>query len=167
VAARAAASARANPYAVISAGLASLEGPLHGAASSEAHGLLLDIVRGEDVEVGVARRLRRGSDVPGVQSGPPDPRAEALLELLRPCPAARVALASVEMITITLDRGDGLHPTIELAIGALALASGMPLGAGEAIFATGRSAGWIAHALEEYAEEPMRWRAQEIYTGPA
>jgi citrate synthase len=38
-------------------------------------------------------------------------------------------------------------------------------GAGEAIFAVARTAGWLAHALEEYARAtPIRPRG--IYTGP-
>jgi citrate synthase len=38
-------------------------------------------------------------------------------------------------------------------------------GAGEAIFAVARTAGWIAHALEEYARDlPLRPRT--VYTGP-
>jgi citrate synthase len=41
----------------------------------------------------------------------------------------------------------------------------MTRGAGEAIFAIARTAGWIAHALEEYDRDtPIRPRA--IYTGP-
>ena len=167
VAARAAASARANPYAVITAGLACLEGPLHGAAGSDAHELLLGIVRGTSVESSAAQYLRRGEDVPGISPGPPDPRAECLLTLLSQVPAAEQALTSVETIMQTLNPGPSNSPTVELALGALAVAAGMPIGTSDAILAVGRSAGWIAHALEEYVEEPMRWRAQEIYTGPA
>jgi citrate synthase len=38
-------------------------------------------------------------------------------------------------------------------------------GAGEAIFAIARTAGWLAHALEQYERgAPLRPRA--IYTGP-
>ena len=38
-------------------------------------------------------------------------------------------------------------------------------GAGEAIFAVARTAGWIAHAMEEYDRNaPIRPRG--IYTGP-
>ncbi|MFL6053504.1 MAG: citrate/2-methylcitrate synthase [Actinoallomurus sp.] len=41
----------------------------------------------------------------------------------------------------------------------------MRRGAGEAMFAIARTAGWLAHALEEYARgAPLRPRA--IYTGP-
>jgi citrate synthase len=42
----------------------------------------------------------------------------------------------------------------------------MPIGATEAIFAIARTAGWIAHALEEYGEARLRFRAKSIYVGP-
>jgi citrate synthase len=38
--------------------------------------------------------------------------------------------------------------------------------AGEAVFALARTAGWIAHALEEYGERPLRLRPSGQYTGP-
>ncbi|MFB9840410.1 citrate/2-methylcitrate synthase, partial [Actinoallomurus acaciae] len=56
-------------------------------------------------------------------------------------------------------------PAIDVALGALAYVTGMVQGAGEAVFAVARTAGWLAHALEEYAREvPLRPRA--VYTGP-
>ena len=54
---------------------------------------------------------------------------------------------------------------IDFALAVLTRVAGMPDGAGEAIFAVGRPAGWIAHAIEEYARAtPLRPRA--VYTGP-
>ena len=48
----------------------------------------------------------------------------------------------------------------------LARVAGMVRGSGEAIFAVARTAGWIAHALEEYAKNvPLRPRT--VYTGPS
>lgn len=38
--------------------------------------------------------------------------------------------------------------------------------AGETVFAVSRTAGWIAHALEEYGERPLRIRPSGQYTGP-
>lgn len=38
-------------------------------------------------------------------------------------------------------------------------------GAGEAVFAVARAAGWLAHALEEYARN-MPIRPCGVYTGP-
>jgi citrate synthase len=37
--------------------------------------------------------------------------------------------------------------------------------AGEAVFAFARTAGWIAHALEEYRSPGLRFRAEGIYAG--
>jgi citrate synthase len=34
----------------------------------------------------------------------------------------------------------------------------MDADAGEAVFAIARCAGWLAHAIEEYAEAPLRFR---------
>jgi citrate synthase len=57
------------------------------------------------------------------------------------------------------------EPNIDFALAVLADVAGMISGAGEAVFAVARAAGWIAHALEEYAREsPLRPRA--VYTGP-
>jgi citrate synthase len=54
---------------------------------------------------------------------------------------------------------------VDFALAALVAVTGMIRGAGEAVFAVARTAGWLAHALEEYAREsPLRPRA--VYTGP-
>jgi citrate synthase len=54
---------------------------------------------------------------------------------------------------------------VDFGLGALAYAMQMPVGATEAIFAIARTAGWIAHALEEYGERPLRFRARALYDG--
>jgi citrate synthase len=57
------------------------------------------------------------------------------------------------------------EPNIDFALATLAVVAGMIPGAGQAIFAVARAAGWVAHALEEYARRtPIRPRG--IYTGP-
>jgi citrate synthase len=43
----------------------------------------------------------------------------------------------------------------------------MPDDAGEALFAVARSAGWLAHACEEYTEAPLRFRPRADYVGPS
>ena len=58
------------------------------------------------------------------------------------------------------------EPNIDFALATLAAVAGMVPGAGEAIFAVARTAGWIAHAMEEYDRNaPIRPRS--VYTGPA
>lgn len=49
-----------------------------------------------------------------------------------------------------------------MALAALALVSRMPEDAGEVVFAIARTAGWIAHGLEEYDEQALRFRARAV-----
>ena len=42
----------------------------------------------------------------------------------------------------------------------------MPADAGQTIFAVARTAGWLAHALEEYSDRPSRFRPKGLYAGP-
>ncbi|MBW8872893.1 MAG: hypothetical protein JF618_12305, partial [Leifsonia sp.] len=60
----------------------------------------------------------------------------------------------------------GAHPNVDLALGAVALATGMRDDAGEVVFATARTVGWMVHALDEYAQPPLRLRPVGRYTGP-
>jgi citrate synthase len=164
LAARVAASTRAHPYAVVSAGLAALDGPLHGAASGLAHAVLAEAMERVDPVASIADRLREGGPVPGFghrlyPDG--DPRATALLEMLDEGPVLRCA---TRLIDAMRDRS-GTHPTIDFALAALTLQNRMPPDAGEAIFAVGRTAGWLAHALEEYADRPLRFRPNGLYAG--
>ncbi|MFB8022139.1 citrate synthase [Streptomyces rubiginosohelvolus] len=169
LAARVAASARAHPYAVVSAGLGVLEGPLHGAASGLAHRLLREAVdRGSAVPV-VADHLRTGRRVPGlghrIYRGE-DPRATVLFELLAEVPQAAGALAAAREVVATTARHAPLHANIDLALAVLSVSRGMAADAGETVFAVSRTAGWIAHALEEYGERPLRIRPSGQYVGP-
>ncbi|MFJ6614869.1 citrate synthase [Streptomyces sp. NPDC091289] len=169
LAARVAASARAHPYAVVSAGLGVLEGPLHGAASGLAHRMLREAVdRGSAVPV-VADHLRTGRRVPGLGHRlyrGEDPRATTLFALLEDVPQAAGALAAAREVVETTARHAPLHANIDLALAVLSVSRGMPADAGETVFAVSRTAGWIAHALEEYGERPLRMRPSGQYTGP-
>ncbi|MGP3755482.1 citrate/2-methylcitrate synthase [Streptomyces sp. IBSNAI001] len=169
LAARVAASTHAHPYAVVSAGLGVLEGPLHGAASGPAHRMLSEAVdRGGAAPV-VADHLRAGRRVPGLghrlYKGE-DPRASALFALLDAVPQAAPAMAAARDVVATTARHTPLHANVDLALAVLSVTYGMPAEAGETVFAVSRTAGWIAHAMEEYTERPLRMRPSGQYTGP-
>ncbi|HEY8281976.1 MAG TPA: citrate/2-methylcitrate synthase, partial [Leifsonia sp.] len=169
LAARAAASARANPYAVVTAGLGALDSPLHGNASRAAHRMLERVVRGDDPGRVVADTVVSGrGPVPGF--GQPlypagDPRATVLLGMLAEDPEAAGVAEAVRAVVGVVRGRTGLHPNVDLALAALALASGMPDDAGEVIFATGRTVGWVVHALDEYSRAPLRLRPVGRYAG--
>jgi citrate synthase len=168
VAARVAASVRADPYAVASAGLAVLSGTLHGGASLGIEALLAEIDRPDRAASVVGARLRRGERLRGFghrlyPDG--DPRAGVLLDRLRTAAAGSPRLAVVEAVLAAAARRGLPEPNVDLALAALAHVTAMTHGAAEAIFAVARTAGWIAHALEEYDRNtPIRPRA--VYTGP-
>ncbi|MDO0937185.1 citrate synthase family protein [Streptomyces sp. DG2A-72] len=169
LAVRVAASARAHAYAAVSAGLGVIEGPLHGAASGLVHRLLLDVLDQGDAGPVIADELRSGRRIPGLGHrlyAGEDPRARALFALLEEIPRAAPALAAARDIVATTARHTPLHANVDLALAVLTASSGMPATAGETIFAVARTAGWIAHALEEYGELPLRMRPSGLYEGP-
>ncbi|WP_327292337.1 citrate/2-methylcitrate synthase [Streptomyces sp. NBC_01198] len=169
LAVRVAASGRAHPYAAVSAGLGALDGPLHGQASALAHRMLLDVMERGGAGPVVAAHLRAGHAVPGLGHRlyrGEDPRARLLLAQLAEVPAAADALAAARDTLATAARHTPLHANVDLALAVLSVASGMPAEAGEAVFAVARTAGWVAHALEEYAERALRMRPTGVYDGP-
>ncbi|WP_405456723.1 citrate synthase [Streptomyces sp. NBC_00101] len=169
LAVRVAASAHAHPYAVVSAGLGVLEGPLHGAASGLAHRMLREVLERGGAAPVVADHLRAGRRVPGLGHrlyGGEDPRARVLFGLLEEVPEAAAPLAAARDVVSTAARHTPLHANVDLALAVLSVSAGMPAEAGETVFAVARTAGWIAHALEEYAERPLRLRPRGQYTGP-
>ncbi len=168
LAARVAASMRADPYAVVATGLGAMGGALHGGAALGAELMLSSATSPADAPKVVGDVLRRGERLPGFghfvyKDG--DPRANLLLELVGAYAPASPQLAVASAVTNEARRRALPEPNIEFALAVLAGVAGMIRGSGEAMFATGRTAGWLAHALEEYERNtPIRPRG--IYTGP-
>jgi citrate synthase len=168
LAARAAASVRADPYAVVATGLGAVGGALHGGSSLGAEALLSS-AHGSPAEVPrvVGELLRRGERVPGFghfvyKSG--DPRAIALLGLVRRAAPKSAQLAVADAVLAEVSQKSLPEPNIDFALATFSRVAGMVTGAAEAIFAVARTTGWIAHALEAYTTAPIRPRA--VYTGP-
>lgn len=158
---RVVASTGASLGACLNAGLSALGGPLHGGTTSIVEILLEEIDAAGDADAVVEARLRRGEGVPGFDhplypGG--DPRAAVLLPLLPPDPS-RDALALVMAETA------GRMPNIDFALVAIRRALGLPPASALALFAIGRTIGWIAHALEQRDDQKLI-RPRARYTGP-
>ncbi|WP_022883119.1 citrate synthase [Gryllotalpicola ginsengisoli] len=170
LAARVAASARADGYAVVSAALGAFDSALHGDASRPAAELLARVVSGEAAETAIAAAVRDGGrGVPGF--GQPlyrgtDARARALLPLVGALPGAAPVTEAAAAIAGVVEARAGLHPNFDFALAVLTGAAGMAPDAGSAVFAVGRTVGWIAHALDEYRQRPLRLRPRGRYVGP-
>ncbi len=159
---RVVASTGASLGACLNAGLSALSGPMHGGTTSLVELLFDDVRQAGGAAAAIETRLRRGDGVPGF-SHPlypeGDPRAEAILPLL-PREANRDDLIAV------MEDTAGKRPNIDFALVALRRALGLPRGSALAMFAVGRSVGWIAHALEQNAEGGLI-RPRARYIGPA
>ncbi len=168
LAARVAASVRADPYAVVATGLGAVGGALHGGASFGAEVMLRSASEPGDAVRAVGELLRRGERIPGYGHfvyKASDPRAGMLMDLLRQAVPDSDRLAVADAVIAEARRRALPAPNIDFALATLVTAGEMIPGAGEAIFAVARAAGWLAHALEEYARNvPIRPRG--IYTGP-
>lgn len=105
-----------------------------------------------------------GQSVPGF--GHPlypdgDPRAAALLaQLPRPLRNERLQAAVFER--------NGQHPSIDYALVAMRRALGLPQGHAYLTFALARTAGWLAHAVEQGRSDVLiRPRAAYVGEAPA
>jgi citrate synthase len=157
-AARVAASTGASLAASVLAGLCALSGPRHGGMAAR-------------VEAFAAKAARVGwrKATPAGLAAPPgfghalyadgDPRAGALLAAIEVPPALAALRAEIEA-------GAGQRANVDFALVAVRQSLGLPGEAPFALFAVARTAGWLAHAIEQAAAgQLIRPRAR--YVGPA
>jgi citrate synthase len=165
VAARVAASVQADPYSVVTAGLGVLRGPRHGGDVRRAEELLQSIVAEGSADRVIGALLRRSQSIPGVGHlayRGTDARSETLLRKLREAYPADPFAAAADAVRRHVEHSRLPATNVDLALAALTGSSGMVAGAGEAIFAVSRIAGWLAHAMEEY-RFPTRLRPRAIH----
>jgi citrate synthase len=165
--ARCVASAGASPYGVVIAGLAALEGTKHGGTTGRIEALWDSVRRVDDLRGALAERLRRGEGIDGFghtlyPAG--DPRAALLLTMLPKSKQAAFAHELSAATTALLREA----PNIDFALVALAKTLGLPDGTALALFAIGRTIGWIGHAIEQYGHDAViRPRAKYVGEMPA
>jgi citrate synthase len=165
-AARIAASTGAGLFACVAAAIGVLSGPRHGAAPLRVEALVDAIGRPARAAALVRQRVRSGEAIPGF--GHPlyhdgDPRAAPLLgaaEALAPrSPRVRTLLALVRAMAAAGRDA----PNLDVGLAAVAAALALPRGAASGLFAVGRSAGWIAHVLEQRKSDlVLRPRARSV-----
>lgn len=164
-AARVAVSTGTSIYDALAAALATLKGPRHGGASARA-ARFLAALPASGPDDAIKQRRAEGERLPGF--GHPlyraeDPRAVALLAALEAAGADRRLTRDV--VTAAREIA-GVDPNVDYALAVLALHLGLPHDSGLTLFAIGRTAGWVAHAIEQRATEKLI-RPRARYTGTA
>ena len=163
--ARCVASTRASPYAVVLAALCALSGPIHGGAADSVEEILREFVASDDLSARIVERLRLGERLLGF--GHPlypqgDPRSLAILDALkRSLPKQQTQI--IFKIVSEVQSLSGQTPHIEFALAATSILLRLPRGSALGMFIVGRSVGWIAHAIEQYASDTqIRPRARYV-----
>ncbi len=169
--ARVVASADATPYAVVTAGLAALQGLKHGGISEQVEALLREIASVDRIARVTADRLRRGERIPGFGHAlypQGDVRAKTLLNLLETAYPDTAEVEFVRETAIQVTQMIEHQPNIDFALAGLAHVAHLPPGSALALFALGRTVGWIGHAIEQYRSGVLiRPRARYVGEPPA
>lgn len=165
--ARCIASARATPYEVVIGAMAAFRGVQHGGASEEVETLFNEAENVRDCRHVISSRLRSLGYVPGFghrlyPEG--DPRAQELISLLR-FHGNQTEIASARRLIYAADRVTGERPNLDFGLTMAARALQLPSHAPMVLFALGRTVGWVAHAIEQYADDQLI-RPRAHYVGP-
>lgn len=166
-AARVVASTGAHLHATVCSGLAALSGPRHGGATARAYALIADARHAASPHDFIAARWQRGDDLPGFGHAlypHGDPRAAELLARVRALRPGTEALAALDTIVTATEDVSGQRPNIDFMLAAICHANDLPATPALVMFAAGRLAGWLAHALEQQAEGKLI-RPRARYTG--
>ncbi len=164
--ARIVASTGATPYEVVNAGLSALSGSKHGGHTRRVSALLDELMHADKLTDALMDRLRRGERVVGF--GHPvyaedDPRARCLLDMMRHHHPNAPILQTADAIERHIFHLLGKHPTIDFALVILERLYQLPHDSALLLFALGRIAGWIAHAIEQYQRDHLlRPRARYV-----
>ena len=182
---RLAGSSQANPFAVLSAGIASLWGPAHGGANEAVIHMLTEInesgkpinefiERAKDPNdqfrlMGFGHRVYKNYDPRAkiireichemLENNPvSDPKHQALLD----------TAMKLEKIALEDDffKSRNLYPNVDFYSGIIFLGMGIPLNMFTVLFALGRTVGWISQWNEMMGDpEAKIGRPRQLYTG--
>jgi citrate synthase len=175
-------STGANPYACVAAGIAALWGPAHGGANEAVLKMLAEIGDAKNVGKAVAKAKDKNSGFRLMGFGHRvyknfDPRATIIREMTHKVlddlhisnPLLDVAL-ELEQAALKdpyfIERK--LYPNVDFYSGIIYKALKIPTEMFTVMFAIARTAGWVAHWLEQHQDKDAKiGRPRQIYTGAA
>lgn len=164
--------------AMVSA-ISALKGPLHGGANEQVMIMLKKIGTIEKAKQFVVDALSAKEKVMGIghrvyKNG--DPRAAILRKISQKLTQKIGEPLWYEMSTMiddTMQKEKGLMPNVDFYSATVYYSMGIPIDIFTPIFAVSRMSGWIAHSMEQYANNRIyrprgKWMGQEglVWTAP-
>ncbi|MCS7188924.1 MAG: citrate synthase [Bacteroidia bacterium] len=172
-AARVVASTLGDLYGALTAAVASLKGPLHGGANEAVMYMLLEAQNVEGMDKLIRQKLSRKERIMGfghrVYMRRMDPRAQLLKEVLHQLIQAQGKgqeyLAMCQRGEDIMRSEKGLYPNLDYYAAPVYYLLGIPIELYTPIFFAARSAGLLAHIIEQHSENRL-YRPRVLYTGP-
>ncbi len=169
---RVVASTLSDTYSTVVAAIGALRGPLHGGANEAAMELISAYDTPNEAEKSIlhmleARRLIMGFGHRVYKCG--DPRSAIVKELARNLSQERgdTTLFDVsERIEEVMMREKGLYPNLDFYSATAYHLCGIPTAMFTPLFAVSRTAGWVAHVIEQRGDNRLI-RPNADYIGPS
>ena len=160
-AARVTVSTLAGMHSAITTALATLKGALHGGANTRVMKMLEEIDSPSSVKKYISSMLSDGRKVMGFghrMYKVEDPRSRHLRKYSQKL-ASRPGVANLFEISKHIEKQvleeKGIYPNIDFYSATVQHALGIPKEYFTCIFAVARTAGWIAHVLEQFADNRL------------
>lgn len=161
-------------YSAITAGIASLKGPLHGGANERVIQMLMSLGSVQEAESYVERAVANKEKIMGFGHRvykTYDPRARIFQRYARDVTEMtgnrrlfEIAQAVEKRVTEAYAQ-KGIFPNVDFYSGLIYHCLGVDKGIFTPIFAVGRIAGWVARIIE-YLEDNRLFRPRAVYVGP-
>ena len=173
-------STGANPYVSVAAGVAALWGPAHGGANEAVLKMLAEIGRPENVKSAVDKAKDKESGFRLMGFGHRvyknyDPRAALVRKMTHEVLGALNVDDPLLEVAVRLEEAAlqdeyfvqrKLYPNVDFYSGIIYKALGIPTEMFTVMFAIARTAGWIAHWIEQHETPGSRiGRPRQVYTG--
>ena len=159
--ARVIASTLADMHSALAGALGALKGPLHGGANQRVMEMILDIPDVETVQAYIAGMLENKKRIMGFGHRvyrTEDPRTRHLRKyselLCEPRNEQHIHEISRRIEQAVME-AKGIYPNVDFYSATVQHALGIPAEYFTAVFAASRTAGWIAHILEQYADNRL------------
>lgn len=177
---RIAASSNANPFACISAGIASLWGPLHGAADEAIIEMLESIGNQDNIDAWIEKAKDKSTDFKLMGFGhriykSQDPRSLLMKEMVTECAQLIGHVDPLMKIAMELENrvkndeyftSRKIFPTIDFYTGIVYRLIGIPTNMFTVFFAVARTSGWMAQWKEMLADDILKIsRPRQLFVG--